>query len=462
MEIKTRAKRGGKIPKKQAETPIIWNEKHIPDYLDDQQREAVKTQKNKVMVVAAAGSGKTRVITERVNYLINCGVKPENIVCITFTNMATEEMRERLQANPKVGSAFIGTIHSFANKIMKTTGERYELFCKEIDILFHKKLIGKYCKFLTFEKWVKFKDLLDEEMLGKVPEGFAEGFLLFSEKAELKLIERPLGEEDKEYPETVATLCRKQKVITFDELLKKATVYFQNTNSFPEYVLVDEFQDVGDLEYKFVMSLNAKNYFFVGDDYQSIYGWKGGNVEIFKTLCKHSDWTSYKLESNYRCGKIILDLAEKVVEQVPSRIAKKVIAKSQITGQFAVDTKHKLGSVLGIIANKSNPGRLKEWFILVRKNADLAIILSELERRKIPALTFKREGMSLAEMKTMMSMDAVKVLTVHTAKGLESKNVLVYGEGFKIKRPDWMKNDEETRIMYVAITRAKENLIILN
>lgn len=459
MEIKTRAKRGGKIPKKQVETSIIWNEKHIPDYLDDQQRAAVKTQKNKVMVVAAAGSGKTRVITERVNYLINCGVKPENIVCITFTNMATEEMRERLQANPKVGSAFIGTIHSFANKVMKTTGERYELFSAEIDILFHKKLITKYCKFLTFEKWAKFKDLLDEEMLGKVPQGFAEEFLIFSEKAELKLIERPLGQEDKDYPETVATMCYKQKVITFEELLKRATVYFENTNSFPEYVLVDEFQDVGDLEYKFVMSLNAKNYFFVGDDYQSIYGWKGGNVEIFKTLCQNKEWCSYKLENNYRNGKLILDLAAKIIEQVPGRIPKTVNVKSEVNAQFTIDTKHKLGAVLEIIKGQAEK---KDWFVLVRKNADLSIILNELEKRKVPAITFKREGVSLAEMRMMMEMEAVKVLTVHTAKGLESRNVLVYGEGFKIKRPDWMKNDEETRVMYVAVTRAKENLIILN
>lgn len=462
MEIKTRSKKGDRITKKQVETPIKWDEKHLPIYLDPQQREAVKTQVNKAMVVAAAGSGKTRVITERVNYLINCGVRPENIVCITFTNMATEEMRERLANNPKVGGAFIGTIHSFANKIMKTTGERYELFTAEIDVLFHKKLITNYCKFLTFEKWVKFKDLLDEEMLGKIPQGFAEASLNFSEKAELKLIERGLGQEDKDYPETVATMCKKQKVITFDELLKKAIVYFQNTNSYPEYVLVDEFQDVGDLEYKFVMSLNAKNYFFVGDDWQSIYGWKGGNVNIFKSLCNRQDWKVYKLENNYRSGKLIIDLASKVIEQVEDRIQKDINIKADINAQFTIDTKYKLGSVLDIIAKKSNSDRLGDWFILVRKNADLAIVLDKLEVKKIPVITFKREGMSLAEMKAMMDIDAVKILTVHTAKGLESKNVLLYGDSFKINRPDWMKNDEETRIVYVGITRAKENLIILN
>ena len=438
---------------------IKWDESSLPNYLDEQQREAVKAQESKIIVSAAAGSGKTRVITERVNYLINCGVKPQNIVCITFTNMAAEEMRERLANNPKVGDAFIGTIHSFANKIMKQSGERYELFSRELNIVIHRKLILKYCKFLTLEKWMQYRDLLDNELIGKVPEGSALKSLSFSENAELKLIERPLGEEDKSYPETVETMCRKMKVLTFDEFIKRATIYFKNIKSFPQFVLVDEFQDVGDLEYKFVMGLNAENYFFVGDDWQSIYGWKGANVDIFKMLSKSSDWKLYKLENNYRSGKLIIDLAQKVINQIDDKIDKKVNIISKVNSQFTIDTKYKLGITLDAIKKEN---KLNDWFILLRKNVDLTFMMEELRKRNITAVSFKREGMSLAEMKALMQLDAIKVLTVHVAKGLESKNVLVYGDSFKLIKPNWMKNEEEIRLMYVAVTRAKENLIILN
>jgi superfamily I DNA/RNA helicase len=89
-------------------------------------------------------------------------------------------------------------------------------------------------------------------------------------------------------------------------------------------------------------------------------------------------------------------------------------------------------------------------------------MMEELKKKGIAAVSFKREGMSLAEMKALMQLNAVKVLTVHVAKGLENKNVLIYGDSFKLIKPSWMKNEEEIRLMYVAITRAKENLFILN
>lgn len=373
--------------------------------------------------------------------------------------MAAEEMRERLANNSKIGDAFIGTIHSFANKIMKQSGERYELFSRELNITIHRKLILKYCKFLTLEKWMHYRDLLDNELIGKVPEGAAFKSLTFSENAELKLIERPLNEEDKNYPETVETICKKMKVLTFDELIKRATAYFKNLKSFPQFVLVDEFQDVGDLEYRFVMGLNAENYFFVGDDWQSIYGWKGANVDIFRMLSRSTEWKLYKLENNYRSGKLIIDLAQRVINQVENKIDKKVNVISNVNAQFTIDTKYKLGVVLDAIKKEN---KLNDWFILLRKNVDLTFMMEELRKRNITAVSFKREGMSLAEMKALMQLDAIKVLTVHVAKGLESKNVLVYGDSFKIIKPNWMKNEEEIRLMYVAITRAKENLVILN
>ena len=91
--------------------------------LDTNQEQIVNSTAKNIIVSAGAGSGKTRVLTERVKHLIDIGVSPENIVCITFTNKAADEMRSRLEDVPCIGDAFIGTIHAFANRILKSSGK---------------------------------------------------------------------------------------------------------------------------------------------------------------------------------------------------------------------------------------------------------------------------------------------------------------------------------------------------
>lgn len=102
--------------------------------LDKEQKAAVEAKENKVIVVAGAGSGKTRVITERIKYLLDNGANPANIVCITFTNMAADEMIERLQGVPGIGDAFVGTIHAFANRVLKCSDSdaNFEILGKSI------------------------------------------------------------------------------------------------------------------------------------------------------------------------------------------------------------------------------------------------------------------------------------------------------------------------------------------
>ena len=103
-------------------------DKNVEITLDSQQEEAVHTRSSMALVVAGAGSGKTRVLTERVKFLLSDGVSPHSIIAITFTNMAAEEMKERLVDVPGIGDCFIGTIHSFANKIFKNSNIEYKLF----------------------------------------------------------------------------------------------------------------------------------------------------------------------------------------------------------------------------------------------------------------------------------------------------------------------------------------------
>ncbi len=436
--------------------------------LDSQQETCVYSEAKKLLVVAGAGSGKTRVLTERIRHLINdLNVSPSNIVSITFTNMAAEEMRLRLSDIDTIGDCFIGTIHSFANRIMKESGEKYTLLNDELSLALHRELIEKYCKSLTMDRYLDYLDVATQVEQGKADESYLRNFFTPSEGDDFCRLHysADIVERDKKdnthisFGESIETLCKQRHIITFDELLIKARAYFEKIQAKIEYVFVDEFQDVGTLEYTFIRSLNADNYFFVGDDYQAIYGFKGGNVRIFKGLASDPEFTTVMLTNNYRNGTDILDVADYVIRQVDDRIPKTIVPTVKETGKVTICNKASLITVLEDL--KFDVKDYSEYFILVRTNKELYEMTERCESMGIPYLTFKREGMTLAELKKNMKKNAVKILTVHTSKGLEVDNVILYGN-FPISVPSYRLNKEERRVMYTGITRARKSLTILN
>lgn len=438
--------------------------------LDPQQDQCVHTDKNHVIVIAGAGSGKTRVLTERFKYLLESGVPACNIVAITFTNMAAEEMRERLQDVPGASEAFIGTIHSFANRLMKDSGEKYSLYTKDINLQYHYYLILRYCRHLTMDKYIEYVTALDEVDVGKRSEESLHDILSNDEFHELTLLHRTSEQVEKDFkeyrgpadqappPDSIETLCKRNNVITFDELIRRADQYFRSLGASIDHLLVDEFQDVGHLEFRFFEGLNATNTFYVGDDYQSIYGFKGGDVNIFKKLVADPTYTTYYLTNNYRNCQEVLGVANTVIRQVPYRIDKTVVNKSGEKGTVVFDSKASLKKILLSI----DPRMYGKYFILVRSNKELNdIVMNVLTPMGIPRVTFKREGMKLSEMRELMESNAVKVLTVHTAKGLESDNVILYGN-FPLTIPSYIRNaSDERKVMYVGVTRARHKLYIL-
>lgn len=421
--------------------------------LDEKQLEIVNSTEKNIIVEAGGGSGKTRVLIERVKKLLKDGIEPCNIVCITFTNMAAEEMKERLLDVPGIGDCFIGTIHSFANKIFKNSNIEYKLYTEEIQDQFMNVLISVYGKFLTMEQYLKYKDLKKKIDLGILDESEVKSLLSSSEYYELEVFMNEI--EDSNYPETIKSLCKKHNVITFDELLKRTTQYFKEINGKVEYLFVDEFQDIGYLEKQFFISLNADNYFYIGDEKQAIYGFKGGNVNFFLDLIRNKKWKTYYLTNNYRCGSKILDLANRVICQADDIINTTSICMSNNEGEVIIDNKLKIDKYLKEIKD------FKEWFILVRTNKDLVKLEGLMKDLDIPYVSFRKGEMTLEEMRKCMAEDKIKLLTVHTSKGLESKNVLLWGN-FPIKQKPYLRNSDEIKVEYVGITRAMNKLILLN
>ena len=234
--------------------------------LDENQLEIVNSNEPKIIVEASAGAGKTRTLISRVERLLKDGVKPCNIVVITFTRMAAEELKERLVDVPGIGDCFVGTIHAFANTIFKNSKEEYKIFTEEIQDRFMNILITLYAKYLTMDKYLDYKDFKKKIDLGIADENIIKQYFTSGEKYEIDCF--LYNAKTDEYPENIKSLCRKNNVITFDELLIKTTEYFKSINGKIEYLFVDEYQDIGPLEKNFFQALNADNYFYVGDEKQ--------------------------------------------------------------------------------------------------------------------------------------------------------------------------------------------------
>lgn len=421
--------------------------------LDKNQQEIVDSDEPRIIVEAGAGSGKTRVLIERVKRLLKDGVEPSNMVCITFTNMAAEEMKERLVGVPGIGDCFIGTIHSFANKIFKNSNIEYKLFNEEIQDQFMSVLIALYGKFLTMPVYIKYKDYAKKVDMGLMEEEDIERFIDPNALYEIKVFLK--NYRDKNYPENMNILCKRHNVITFDELLERTTKYFKEIDGKVEYLFVDEFQDIGPLEKKFFQALNADNYFYVGDEKQALYAFKGGNVNFFLNLIKSPKWKTYYLKNNYRCGQAILELATRVIVQADDVISYESICKSGKVGNTIVDSKYKIDNYLKSITN------YKDWFVLVRTNKDLVKLEAKMREFEIPYVSFRKGEMTLDQMRNCMAEDKVKLLTIHTSKGLESPNVLLWGN-FPIRQKPYLRNNDELKVLYVGITRGIDQTIVLN
>lgn len=261
--------------------------------LDKQQQAIVESNASKICVIAGAGSGKTGTTVERVRKLLKDGHNPAGFVCITFTKMAAQEMRSRLSDIPGHDKMFIGTIHAFAYRILAKAGIKAELLTPERERDITRTLIQKYAKHLTLEKYDEWADKHRLMELGYYKKYEVESILTADEAEELlclfdhidlkyvyesmskedveKLTERILERENAihsrtNYPETMRSVAQRLGMITFNGLLEKCNeVAYKHRIQF---LFVDEFQDVGAFEFKFLMGLNAQNVFVVGDDYQ--------------------------------------------------------------------------------------------------------------------------------------------------------------------------------------------------
>ena len=221
-----------------------------------------------------------------------------------------------------------------------------------------------------------------------------------------------------------------------------------------DHILVDEFQDTCANEYYFIKNILApNNIFVVGDPKQSIYGFKGSDYHFFLRLCDDPETGVFHLTQNFRNKANIIYFANQAIKTMPELIDDEVIPMRE--GQAECKTiDFSLDRVCEII---KDDGIYSDWFVLARSNKLVNDIMSALEDYGIPCTTFRQAEKTNSEIQKLMKENIVKVLTIHSAKGLEANKVILFQNGFYAR--DQESRDEERRIRYVGITRARDVLI---
>ena len=301
--------------------------------LNPAQREAVTTTEGPLLVLAGAGSGKTRVIITRIAYLMWRGVEPSNILAVTFTNKAAGEMKERLQklAGERAKEVTVGTFHAFCVKLLRQHGHLLGLparftICDSSDQLSAVKSVMRELR--VHETTMQPQALLARVSLAKNRMQTAEDYLAEGTSNKDQLV----GSVWQRYREHLS----RQRTLDFDDLLLEAVRLLREHDEVREHyarryrhVLVDEYQDTNGPQYEIVRLIGGehRNVCVVGDDDQSIYGWRGADIR--KILNFHHDFTGAKvvrLQTNYRSTQQILDAANNVIRRNTSRHEKRLEA----------------------------------------------------------------------------------------------------------------------------------------
>ncbi|MGM0419719.1 MAG: DNA helicase PcrA [Bacillota bacterium] len=364
--------------------------------LNEPQREAVKHDKGPALVLAGAGSGKTRVLTRRVAYLISkYGVAPENILAMTFTNKAASEMVERVNSLTGTRGSWIGTFHSFGARLLRKEASKmgYSANFSIYDTSDQKRMV----KDIMQEMNLDIKKTKPALILNKISE--AKNTLTTPENFVVEQFDY-LSELTAEIYPVYQQRMKESNALDFDDLILKPCQLFSKYEKVKEYyndkyryILVDEYQDVNHAQYRLSQLLTGdyKNIFVVGDPDQSIYGFRGADINNILNFEKdYPEAKVIRLEQNYRSKENILKAAQAVIQHNTSRLEKDLWSgrgKGERIEYYEASTdKEEAAFILDKARKLKNSGEysLGDMVVLYRTNAQSRNIEDILRRNQLP------------------------------------------------------------------------------
>lgn len=365
--------------------------------LNDMQRAGVEHTEGALLLLAGAGSGKTRVLTHRIAYLIEQGVSPYNILAITFTNKAAGEMRERVDNIVKFGAegVWVSTFHSLCVRILRRYIDRlgYDTHFTIYDSDDQKSVVKACLKRLNMDpKQYQERTVMSE--ISKAKEQFVSPSE-YDRSADGQYRKMQIAKVYKAYQEEL----KKSNALDFDDLLYKTVELFQFhpevLDQYQEhfrYIMVDEYQDTNHIQFLLIKQLASKyrNLCVVGDDDQSIYKFRGANIyNILNFEEEYPEAKVIKLEQNYRSTKNILAAANGVISHNEGRKEKQLwteLPEGDKVGFSLYDTEYaEAAGVVKIISDEHRNGRPYNHFaVLYRTNAQSRIFEEKLLMQNIP------------------------------------------------------------------------------
>lgn len=364
--------------------------------LNDMQKQAVLKTDGPLLLLAGAGSGKTRVLTHRIAYLIEKGVRPFNILAITFTNKAAKEMKERVEAITEFGKdVWVSTFHSTCVRILRTDihnlGFTNQFSIYDADD--SEKLIKEICK----EYQINSETLSPKSIMYEISSQKDKliNATTYYQKNHSDFKKRKIADIYVAYEKRL----KASNALDFDDLIFKTVELFANYSDILEkyqerfkYIMVDEYQDTSTSQYTLIRLLanKYKNLCVVGDDDQSIYGWRGADINNILDFEKDFPNSEViKLEQNYRSTKVILNAANEVIKNNFGR-KQKTLWTENIDGDLINYNKcnsdrDEANFVAKTIIEKVKLGRnFKDFSILYRANNLSRVIEEQLVQQSIP------------------------------------------------------------------------------
>ena len=369
---------------------------HILEHLNDQQRSAVTSEKQHLMVLAGAGSGKTRVLVHKIAWEVEALRKnPASIMAVTFTNKAALEMRSRIEEllEAPMMDGWVGTFHGLAHRMLKR-------FHKEAGLSSGFTILDADDQ-LRIIKRISKEAGLDESVWPSRQSQWQinawkdEGFRSESVDDKGDYFKENLNKIYKEYEKT----CLRDNLVDFGELLLRSYEVVRDNQSVKAFfhsrfksILVDEFQDTNTIQYNWLLEIASEKASItaVGDDDQSIYGWRGAKVENVESFTKTFDTAEIiRLEQNYRSTNIILGAANALIENNTDRLGKNLwtdkLEGEQIILYQAFNEQDEARFVADILKDWMSKGEMySDAAVLYRSNAQSRALEEALLRSSIP------------------------------------------------------------------------------
>ena len=414
------------------------------DVLNDAQKKATFHIDGPLIIIAGAGSGKTRVLTYRIAHLLNTGVDSFSVLALTFTNKAAREMKSRISkivGESEAKNLWMGTFHSIFAKILRIEADKigFNSNFTIYDTQDSEKLIRSIIKEKGLDKDIyRPKTIRNRISILKNNLITVNGYFNNSELIESdKISKRPFtGDLYKEY----VRRCFRSNVMDFDDLLLKTNellnmnpnVLSKYQNKF-KYILVDEYQDTNHSQYKIVKMLadRFQNICVVGDDSQSIYSFRGANIDNILNFKKdYPDSVSYKLEQNYRSSKNIVNSANSILKYNKNKLEKTVWTNNNegekvLINSFRTDSDEGRFVANNIIKNKSIQNKENiDFAVLYRTNAQSRSIEDALRINNIPYKIFG--GLSFYQRKEIKDVLAYLKLILNKNDEESFKRIINY------------------------------------